>query len=54
MLRVSKDHNLDVGDAVRIIPNHICSTVNLHNEVFFTDGSGTVERIEVSARGKLE
>jgi D-serine deaminase-like pyridoxal phosphate-dependent protein len=54
MLRVSKDYNLDVGDAVRIIPNHICSTVNLHNEVFFTDGSGAVERIEVSARGKLE
>jgi D-serine deaminase-like pyridoxal phosphate-dependent protein len=54
MLRVSEDHDLGVGDTVRIIPNHICSTVNLHNEVFFTDGDDAVERIDVSARGKLE
>jgi D-serine deaminase-like pyridoxal phosphate-dependent protein len=54
MLRVSEEHVLGVGDTVQIIPNHVCSTVNLHNEVFFTDGSGAVERIEVSARGKLE
>jgi D-serine deaminase-like pyridoxal phosphate-dependent protein len=54
MLRVSENHDLGVGDIVQIIPNHICSTVNLHNGVFFADGSGAVERIEVSARGKLE
>ena len=54
MLRVGKECDLGVGDLVQIIPNHVCSTVNLHNEVFFADGSGGVERIEVSARGKLE
>ena len=43
-----------MGDNVRIIPNRICSTVNLHNEVFFAEGDGAVERVEVSARGKLE
>ena len=52
MLRVSGD--LGVGDTVRIVPNHICSTVNLHDEVFFADGAGSVERRAVSARGKLE
>jgi len=54
MLRVRSEHDLEVGDVVQIIPNHVCSTVNLHDEVFFADGSGTVEQIEVSARGKLE
>jgi D-serine deaminase-like pyridoxal phosphate-dependent protein len=54
MLRVRREHDLEVGDTLRIIPNHICSTVNLHNEVFFTDESGAGERVEVSARGKLE
>jgi len=54
MLRVSEEYDLGIGDTVQIIPNHVCSTVNLHNEVFFADGSGAVERIEVSARGKLE
>jgi D-serine deaminase-like pyridoxal phosphate-dependent protein len=52
MLRVSEDHDLGVGDTVRIIPNHVCSTVNLHNEIYLVDG-GT-QRVEVSARGKLE
>ena len=54
MLRVKRAHDLEVGDTLRIIPNHVCSTVNLHNEVFFTDGTGGVERVEVAARGKLE
>ncbi len=54
MLRVRREHDLEVGDTVRIIPNHVCSTVNLHNEVFFTDETGAVERVKVAARGKLE
>jgi D-serine deaminase-like pyridoxal phosphate-dependent protein len=54
MLRVTNENSLRVGDTVRIVPNHVCSTVNLHNEVFLTNGSGAVERLEVTARGKLE
>jgi len=54
MLRVTDEHDLGIGDTVRIVPNHVCSTVNLHNEVFLTNGSGAVERLEVTARGKLE
>ena len=54
MLRVSENYDLGVGDIVQIIPNHVCSTVNLHNEVYLVDEDGGAERIEVSARGKLE
>ncbi len=54
MLQVSEECDLGVGDTLRIIPNHVCSTVNLHNEVYLVDEDGGAERIEVSARGKLE
>ncbi len=54
MLRVTGEHDLGIGDTISVIPNHVCSTVNLHNEVSFVDESGTVEQVEVAARGKLE
>jgi D-serine deaminase-like pyridoxal phosphate-dependent protein len=54
MLRVKREYDLGIGDTIRIVPNHVCSTVNLHNEVFLTDGSGAIERMVVAARGKLE
>ncbi len=54
MLRIPGDHDLRVGETIRIVPNHVCSTVNLHDEVCFVDESGASERVEVAARGKLE
>jgi D-serine deaminase-like pyridoxal phosphate-dependent protein len=54
MLRVTSQHDLGIREIIRIVPNHVCSTVNLHNEVFLTDGSQTAERVEVAARGQLE
>ncbi|NOU92271.1 amino acid aldolase [Paenibacillus sp. LMG 31456] len=56
MLRLgplAQNSGLQVGDVLHIIPNHICSTVNLHNTVIFLrDGRSEVE--PVLARGKLE
>ena len=54
MLRVTAGDALKVGDTLQIIPNHVCSTVNLHDEVDFVDESGATERVVVAARGKLE
>jgi D-serine deaminase-like pyridoxal phosphate-dependent protein len=43
-----------IGDRVRIIPNHICAAVNLHDTVYGVRGD-TVERIwAVEGRGKLQ
>jgi D-serine deaminase-like pyridoxal phosphate-dependent protein len=43
-----------VGDRVRIIPNHICVAVNLHERVYGVRG-GEVEKVwAVEARGKLQ
>ncbi len=53
MMRVDKSSDLGVGDEVRIIPNHVCSTVNLHNTVVLEEANGA-RRLEVAARGKLE
>lgn len=44
---------LKAGDVLHIIPNHICSTVNLHDKVYFKSGDNYEERA-VLARGKLQ
>ena len=54
MILLNGESDLQIGDAIKIIPNHVCSTVNLHNEVLLADEAGSVERLTVSARGKLE
>lgn len=43
-----------VGDRLRILPNHICVAVNLHERIYGVRGE-QVERVwEVEARGKLQ
>lgn len=53
MIRAAAHHDLKVGDTLRIIPNHICSTVNLHNKVYLWDIDRFSE-ISVRARGMLK
>jgi D-serine deaminase-like pyridoxal phosphate-dependent protein len=53
MLAVTGGHDLKVGDTLRIIPNHVCSTVNLHDAVYLVGESGAVEEVRVAARGKV-
>jgi len=53
MLSVDEDCDLEVGDTLQIIPNHICSTVNLHDQVYLVGEDGTVEETRVAARGKV-
>ena len=48
------DRGFKVGDRVRMIPNHICVAMNLHERVYGIRG-GVVEQIwAVEARGKLQ
>jgi D-serine deaminase-like pyridoxal phosphate-dependent protein len=53
MLSVDEDCDLQVGDTVQVIPNHICSTVNLHDAVYLVGEDGVVEETLVAARGKV-
>lgn len=45
-------HSLKVGDQVKVIPGHCCSTVNLYDEMYLVDGDTIIDRIPVTSRGK--
>jgi D-serine deaminase-like pyridoxal phosphate-dependent protein len=47
-------HSLRVGDRVRILPNHICVAMNLHEQVYGVRGDEVVEVWKVEARGRLQ
>ncbi|HEU0054601.1 MAG TPA: alanine racemase, partial [Longimicrobium sp.] len=40
-----------VGDRVRVVPNHVCASVNLHERVWAVRGDEIVTAWEVAARG---
>lgn len=52
MLSVDGADDLAVGDTVEIVPNHVCSTINLHDRVYLETADGT-EVVRVAARGKV-
>ena len=43
-----------VGETVRVIPNHICPAVNLQDRVYGIRGDHVEAVLEVAARGKLQ
>jgi len=44
---------LKIGDRLRFIPNHVCTTVNMHDEVWGARGGEIVERWTVAGRGRV-
>jgi D-serine deaminase-like pyridoxal phosphate-dependent protein len=42
-----------IGERVRIIPNHACGAVNMHDELLAVDGDRVVERWPVIGRGRF-
>lgn len=45
-------HKYKVGDMVRLIPGHCCSTVNLYDEMYLVDEDTVIDRIQIVSRGK--
>ena len=43
----------DVGDVVRVVPNHVCVVVNMVDQLIAVRGSEIVDVLEVAARGRL-
>ena len=41
----------NVGDKILLIPAHCCSTVNLHDKIYLTDGETVVDRLMITAKG---
>ena len=50
----TSDRKWRVGEKVRVIPNHICVAVNLHERIYGCKGEEVVEVWEVEGRGKLQ
>jgi D-serine deaminase-like pyridoxal phosphate-dependent protein len=47
----STDWRPRIGDTVRIVPNHVCVSVNLHERMHGVRGGEVTEVLEVAARG---
>lgn len=39
-----------LGEKLRLIPGHCCSTVNLHDKLYLVDGERVVDRLPITAR----
>ncbi len=46
-------HRFRVGDVLTVIPNHVCTCVNMHDEVFLVRKEQVAGRWRVAARGKI-
>ncbi len=43
-----------IGERLRIIPNHACTTTNMFDRAYLVAQDKIIEEIEISARGKLQ
>ncbi|HUD99143.1 MAG TPA: alanine racemase [Bryobacteraceae bacterium] len=48
------DRKFEIGERLRIIPNHVCVAVNLHARMYGTRNGEVEEVWEVAGRGKLQ
>lgn len=46
-------HRFQVGEVLTVIPNHVCTCVNMHDEVFLVREGQTAGSWRVAARGKI-
>lgn len=51
--RVPADCTLQIGDRVRILPNHSCTVTNLMDELPVVEGTTIVDTLPVAARGRI-
>ena len=47
-------HSQRVGDRLRLIPGHCCTTFNLHDRVYLVDGEDVVDCWEITSRGRAQ
>jgi len=46
-------HNFHVGEVLTVIPNHVCATVNMHDEIMTLRQGEAVGCWKIAARGKV-
>jgi D-serine deaminase-like pyridoxal phosphate-dependent protein len=53
IMSLDPDEDLEIGDRVRIIPNHACATVNLFDRAYGIKEGKVAEEFNIAARGKV-
>lgn len=48
------EHELAIGDKVRIVPNHVCPASNLHDRAYIIEREEVVEILPIAARGRSQ
>jgi len=52
-LGIPDDSTIQIGDRLKVVPNHVCPCVNLQDRVYVTEGERVVDEWQVAARGKV-
>jgi len=52
-LDVSQSRRFQIGELLTVIPNHVCTCINMHDEVFVTRNEQVIGSWKVAARGKV-
>jgi D-serine deaminase-like pyridoxal phosphate-dependent protein len=52
-LSIPRDSTIRIGDRLRVVPNHVCTCINLHDRVFVIEGEKVLDQWKVAARGKV-
>lgn len=52
-LDVSQARRFPIGESLTVIPNHVCTCINMHDEVFLIRGEQVIDSWKVAARGKV-
>jgi len=53
IMSLDPDEDLEIGERVRIIPNHACAVVNLFDRAYGIRNGEIVEEFQIAARGKV-
>ena len=61
LARLSEEHGIienlsrkfKIGEKIRIIPNHACTTVNLYDYAYLVDDGRVLKKYNIAARGKI-
>lgn len=52
-LTIPGNSTIKIGDRLKVIPNHVCTCINLHDRVFVVEEEHVVDEWKVAARGKV-
>ena len=50
----TSSHNYKLGERLRIVPNHVCTTINMHDTIYGVRGEHVEKVWTVAARGRVQ